>query len=84
MVVKYLKGGVQTGQTSAVWSTEEILTQISSLELSHPNIAQFYGRGVSRDGKTRFIVLRTGAYQVDDYLSQARANDTEFFKNVFR
>ncbi|KZV87600.1 hypothetical protein EXIGLDRAFT_723619 [Exidia glandulosa HHB12029] len=85
MVVKYLKGGVQTGLTSDAWSasTEDIMTQVSTLELSHPNVAQFYGRG-RRDGTTRFLVLRTGAYHAEHYLSQSCLNDTERFPEYYR
>ncbi|KZV96542.1 hypothetical protein EXIGLDRAFT_765213 [Exidia glandulosa HHB12029] len=85
MVVKYLKGAVKTGQMSDAWSMsmEDVLTQVSSLELSHPNVAQFYGRGV-RDGRTQFLVLRTGAYPIDEYFSQARASDNKRFQEYFR
>ncbi|KZV96543.1 hypothetical protein EXIGLDRAFT_732977 [Exidia glandulosa HHB12029] len=85
MVVKYLKGGVQPGQTSDAWTanTKDIITQVSTLELSHPNVAQFYGRGVC-DGRTRFLVLRTGTYKANEYLSQAWGNAGECFQEFYR
>ncbi|KZV87597.1 hypothetical protein EXIGLDRAFT_200306 [Exidia glandulosa HHB12029] len=85
MVVKYLKETTRTSPTSNAWtgSGENLLATISTLEMAHPNVAQFYGRCV-QNGRTRFVVMRTGVHRAYQYLSAGWDNHIGRYQEFYR
>ncbi|KZV78470.1 hypothetical protein EXIGLDRAFT_716606 [Exidia glandulosa HHB12029] len=67
MVVRYFKSRTPSNEVDGDLSCHDTLAAISSLNMSHPNVARLYGLAMGRSASP-FTVLRSGVYSVIQYL----------------